>query len=158
MDVDVPATVTDSVAASAPALALLEFPVTLLDTPAELEAPTAVALCTPPIALLTEGAIEPIEAVAWFAFRAAEYDPGSVRVPTDAVVDTPPSVIDNVAAREPVVVVVAVPERVAVAPTDGDSVPTEAVEGFPVRSFDIPTVDTPDAVETCTPVAATVTD
>lgn len=72
MDVDVPATVTDSVAASAPALALLEFPVTLLDTPAELEAPTAVALCTPPIALLTEGAIEPIEAVAWFAFRAAE--------------------------------------------------------------------------------------
>ena len=96
--------------------------------------------------------------MAWFAFRAAEYDPGSVRVPTDAVVDTPPSVIDNVAAREPVVVVVAVPERVAVAPTDGDSVPTEAVEGFPVRSFDIPTVDTPDAVETCTPVAATVTD
>ncbi len=154
VDVDVPAMVMDSAAASAPALALLEFPVTLLDTPAELEAPTAVALCTPETALPIDGATGPVDVVAWFALRAAEYESGSVKVPTDVAADVPATAIDNDTDVLPVAAVDAVPDSDAIAPIDGESVPTEAVDGLPVRAFDNPTNSTPDAVETWLPVAA----
>lgn len=151
---DVPARVNDIDAASAPTLVAVDPPSAPLVIPTEANAPDIAVLCTPTIALLTEGVVAPADVVVWFAPRAAEYDTGSARVPTDVVADVPPRVIDSVAASTPVAVADATPEIEAVAATDGESVPTDDVAATPAIPFDTPVVVVPATVETWLPVTA----